>query len=335
MSKNRLRELDYIRIIACYSVILVHITAIGVVGYLPGSTHLKIVTMINRSIKYTTPVFLFLSGITSFYSYRVKSFNYLDFARKRFPRILVPYFFWNLIYYGVYVYLGYYSLNISFFSKNLVLGTMSYHLYFIVILTQLYILSPVFEWLFKKFNHEKVLLVIGIINFISASELNFRYSDRIFLKYMFFYVLGIYLTKNHDKFMKFIENRKTIVFSTFGYVVSAGLYTYLYYVKSSLSIHLWFIYSVFSILFLYFVGLVLTEKAIGIYNQVKMLSKSSFYIYLMHPLILSGSIYIIDRTQITSLTGKLLLYTAIVIPLSTLLSVGYNVVKDKIKTKTA
>ncbi|MBN2827410.1 MAG: acyltransferase [Tissierellales bacterium] len=330
MSKNRLKELDYIRIIACYSVILVHITAIGVVGYLPGSTHLQIVTLINRSIKYTTPVFLFLSGVTSFYSYRIKSFNYLDFLKKRLPRILVPYFFWNLAYYAVYVILGYYSLNVGFFAKNLLLGTMSYHLYFIVILTQLYFLAPLFHWLFNQFNHGKVLFVIGVINFIAAAELNFKYSDRIFLKYMFFYALGIYLTLNQDKFLTFIENKKTVVFSTLGYLVTAGLYTYLYYVKSPMSIHLWFVYSAFSILFLYVVGLFLATKIKRFYPQVQMLSRSSFYIYLMHPLLLSGAVYVINLTPVVSLTLKLLLYVVIVIPISTILSVGYNVLKDKL-----
>ncbi|SHJ33679.1 Surface polysaccharide O-acyltransferase, integral membrane enzyme [Dethiosulfatibacter aminovorans DSM 17477] len=330
MSKNRLRELDYIRIIACYSVILVHISAIGVVGYLPGSIHLKIVTLLNRSIKYTTPAFLFLSGVTSFYSYRNRKFEYGEFLGKRLPRILIPYLFWNLAYYMVFIYQGYYGISLSFFIKSLFLGTMCYHLYFIVILTQLYFLSPIFNYMFEKFNHELILAVVGAVNFILASELDFLYSDRIFLKYMFFFVLGIYLTKNHDKSMRIMGKRSTALISTAGYTATAAMYTYFYYTSNPATINLWFVYSVFSIFFLYIVGIYLVGKVSDKYDTVRNLSKSSFYIYLMHPLVLIAAIWFADKTSISSLTLRLVLYTAIVIPVSTLSSVAYTFAKARI-----
>ncbi|HBD64462.1 MAG TPA: hypothetical protein DC038_08515, partial [Clostridiales bacterium] len=70
VNTDKLYELDYMRVIACLAVIIVHITAIGTTDYIQGSLPHIVILILNRSLKFTTPIFIFLSGLTSFYSYR-------------------------------------------------------------------------------------------------------------------------------------------------------------------------------------------------------------------------------------------------------------------------
>ncbi|MFA5528859.1 MAG: acyltransferase family protein, partial [Peptostreptococcales bacterium] len=86
--KSRLVELDYMRGLACIAVVLTHITALGVVEYLPGSPHKILSTYMNRSFNFTVPVFIFLSGLTGFLGYTKKPFHYGVFLKKRLGKIV-------------------------------------------------------------------------------------------------------------------------------------------------------------------------------------------------------------------------------------------------------
>ena len=112
--KDKLYELDYMRFIACFAVMIVHITATGVNEYIHGSFPYVLMLIVNRSLKFTTPVFILLSGVTSFYSYGYKKreFKYMEFLKKRLVKVIVAYFVWCIIYYAAYIYFGYYSINI-------------------------------------------------------------------------------------------------------------------------------------------------------------------------------------------------------------------------------
>lgn len=333
MSKNkRLLELDYIRVIACFSVIIVHISAIGITSYLPDSLHLKITTLINRGFKYTTPVFLFLSGITSFYSYRNGGFKYTSFLKKRMPKILIPYIAWNVVYYCLFISLGKYNFDSKMFLYKLITGTMNYHLYFIVILAQMYLLTPIFNYVFNKFNRKSILAVTALITIISVGKLEFLYSDRIFLKYLFFYVLGIYVTKEYSNFKSIVKRYNWL--SVVLYVTITGIYAVLYYKHNIIYLgYVWFVFCSVSIIFLYNVGMYLEKHMTKIYKAVKRVSKSSYYIYLMHPLILSFSSIVSIKLGIQSITLQLIFHMILVSTISTIVSVLYTIFKEKVKSK--
>ena len=97
--KDKLYELDYMRFIACFAVMIVHITATGVEQYIHGSFPYVLMLTVNRSLKFTTPVFILLSGVTSFYSYSYKNqkFDYGEFLVKRLSKVIGA--LCNLVYY--------------------------------------------------------------------------------------------------------------------------------------------------------------------------------------------------------------------------------------------
>lgn len=329
--KDKLYELDYMRFIACFAVMIVHITATGVEEYIHGSFPHVLMLIINRSLKFTTPVFIFLSGVTSFYSYSYKNnkFNYLSFLKKRLPKVLIAYFVWCVIYYAVYIRMGYYTLNIGFFMKSVLQGTMSYHLYFVIIIVQMYIAGPIFFLILK--NNEKkipILIFAGIITYLSAEFIRFNLSDRLFLKYMVFYMLGIYVTMEYNKYLKWIK--KNIIFIISGYILMSIIYTVATFSNSVFNTFVWFIFSSISILLVYSIGLLMKDKLKGIYSFIKVFGQSSYYIYLMHPLVLTIMI-IYAQNNFLSVTNKILLYTFTVIPITVISCLSFTLIMNKLK----
>ena len=329
--KDKLYELDYMRFIACFAVMIVHITATGVIEYIHGSFPHILMLHINRSLKFTTPVFVFLSGVTSFYSYSYKNkkINYLDFLKKRLSKVLIAYFIWCIIYYTVYIRMGYYAMDIKFFVKNILQGTMSYHLYFVIIIVQMYIAGPIFYFILK--NTEKkvpILIVAGIITYLCAEFIRFDLSDRLFLKYMVFYMLGIFVTMEYNKYLKWIKKNK--VFIVLGYIIMSLIYTVVSYYDSVYYTFVWFVFSSIAVFFVYSVGLLMKDKLNSIYSFIKVFGQSSYYIYLMHPLILTIMI-IYAENNFLSVTNKILLYTFTVIPITVVSCLIFTLIRNKLK----
>lgn len=331
-NKDKLYELDYVRFIACLAVMIVHVTATGVTGYIHGSFPHLAVLLVNRSLKYTTPVFIFLSGVTSFYSYRQREFKYFSFLKRRLSKVLVAYFLWCIIYYAVYIKLGYYGWDIKFFIKNVLQGTMSYHLYFVIIIVQMYIVGPVFYNLLRKSDKKiTILLVAAVITLLSAEFIRFELSDRLFLKYVVFYMLGIYVALEKDLFLSWIERHNKHVITA--YVVTGLAYTVVSYYDMIISTYVWFIYSVVSVFFVYYAGQVMKEVFRKNYSFIKLFGQSSYYIYLMHPLVLTLMILFAENNGILSITKRLILYSATVMPVTIISCLVFTAVKNKISKK--
>ena len=328
-NKDKLYELDYMRFIACLAVMIVHISATGVTDYIHGSFPHIMMLVVNRSFKFTTPVFIFLSGVTSFYSYRNKEFKYFSFLKKRLSKVLVAYFIWCIIYYVAYIWIGYYGIDIKFFIKNVLQGTMSYHLYFVIIITQMYIVGPLFYRVIKKYDKKILILVTAaLITVLCAEFIRFELSDRIFLKYMVFYMFGIYVTLEYDKYILWINKNKILVVA--GYVVTGLIYTIVTYYDMVIITYVWFVFSIFSVFFVYYLGLVLKDKFKNIYSFIKLFGQSSYYIYLMHPLVLTMMILYAENNGILSVTKRLLLYSVTVIPVTIISCLVFTALKNKI-----
>lgn len=318
------------RFIACFAVMIVHISATGVTDYIQGSFPHIVMTILNRSLKFTTPVFIFLSGMTGFYGYRNKQFKYFEFLRKRLPKVLIPYLIWCIIYYFAYIRMGFYVFDIKFFVKSIVEGTMSYHLYFVIIIIQLYLLGPIFYNLVKNSQKRIVLLVISaVVTSLCVEYIRFDLSDRIFLKYMFFYMFGMFVTLEYEKFTSWLK--KHSIFAVASYIIAGLAYTLVSYYDMKIYSYVWFLFSIVSIFFVYLIGLILKDKVQKIYSFIKIFGQSSYYIYLMHPLVLTIMIVMASDRGILSVTTRLIIYFSVVISVTVISCLSYTVVRNKLK----
>lgn len=330
MQKDKLAELDYMRFIACIAVMIVHITAIGVTDYVRGSLPNILMLILNRSLKFTTPIFVFLSGVTGFYGYRNKKIKYVPFIIKRLKKVLIPYVVWCVVYYIAFIKIGYYGKNLNFFIENVFTGNMSYHLYFVIIITQLYLLGPLLYCLVKKIKNKTLLLLISaIVTALCVEYIRFNLADRIFLKYVFFYLLGMYVTLEYNKFISLLKKYKVFIIS--GYIITGALYTIVSYYDMTIYSYVWFLFSTVSILFVYYVGLALKSKLSEFHGFVKLFGQSSYYIYLMHPLVLTSMIILTANGGILSVTKKIIIYFIVVIPFTVISCLTYVSIKNKIK----
>ncbi len=331
VNSNRMYELDYMRFVACFAVMIVHITATGVTEYISGSFPNILMLFLNRCLKFTTPVFIFLSGVTSFYSYSHKNreFKYFDFLKKRLSKVLVAYLVWCVIYYNVYIYYGYYTRDMNFFVDRVLHGTMSYHLYFVIIIVQMYLVGPIFYFILKRSEKKVTILIIaGIITYLSAEFIRFELSDRLFLKYMVFYMLGIYVSMEYNKVLEWLK--KNTKYIAAGYVVMSIIYTMVSHYNSPAYTSIWFVFSSVSVFLVYSFGLLMKEKLKNIYGFIRVFGQSSYYIYLMHPLVLTIMLTYAEKNFL-SVTNKILLCTFTVIPITVISCLLFTVIRNKLK----
>jgi len=269
---------------------LVHLTSNAAINLRVGSVQSIIFSFINSSSTYVVPPFIFISGVTLYYRYKDCELDSFDFYYKRFKSTFIPYFIWVAIYNIFFIrYFGY-ELSIEFFIKNLMLGSMVYHLYFVVIIAQFYIIFPLILYLYKKYNILFLTIIVLLINLISSKYLVFKYSDRFFLNYIFFFGLGFVFVTYLDKINEFIKTHKLfIIIINVAVTIFYFMEVYLernYGIKINPIGYTWHVFSVTSILFYYYISIKIIERSGYINKTLKDISNNSYTIYLSHPIIL-------------------------------------------------
>ena len=236
MKKERIESLKFMRVVAMMLVVLIHTTGIGITTLDVTSPFYPLYLLLNRFTRFEGAVFVFLSGVVLFYNYESRAFTSktgLDFYKKRFMYILVPYVIWSL-FYEVYSYsFGYRSYEgVGMIVKNLLTGHSYYQLYFILILVQLYFLLPIFIYLVKRFPlFKKYLFVFGFLLEFVYQVLNRKYGlidFPLFPVYVASFFLGgwvgIYYVKLKNLFVRHIFWLLLIVTIGFGILYTAIFY---------------------------------------------------------------------------------------------------------------
>ena len=109
----------------------------------------SVLVSLDQLFRFSVPLFVFISGYTLYSKYR-DNFMFLKFFLKRITKVMPWYVVWSLI---IYMYInftvlpGYVNYPIW---KLIFLGKVDYHLYFVSMIFQLYLLFPLLLWIFKK-----------------------------------------------------------------------------------------------------------------------------------------------------------------------------------------
>lgn len=318
--KKRIYEYDIVRMIATLSVIVVHISAMAIVGFEAYSPHSILTIFLNRLLKYTTPVFVYLAGSLIYESYKNRPFTYSRFVIGRSKRILIPYVLISLMYYGFLTYVSRGTLSVADFMMQTITGSVQYHLYFIPIIIQLYLLTPVFLYLKKKLPLQVLMPLLIIISYWSTLMMKFKYSDRIFIKFMVPYVLGLYFGGQLIGWLKTLNKKMLALISVT--LASGVYYAYMFmkYFYGEASSELlrdsgWFIYCILSCFTLTWVGMYLS-KSKGFVKVSAHFSKLSYYIYLLHPLFIAVGVRLMNKLGLISTSGRFAFNLVFVIAVS-------------------
>jgi membrane-bound acyltransferase YfiQ involved in biofilm formation len=137
---SHLYPVDVVRFLTVGAVIAVHATAFTTSGRSTVAGAALIMLHVSRE------VFLFISAFVLAYAYRNRGLERRSFWRKRMTLVAIPYAIWTAIYVlSRPPYQGAGPLFAHYVS-DLATGHGSYHLYFLVVTLQLYI---VFPWLLR------------------------------------------------------------------------------------------------------------------------------------------------------------------------------------------
>lgn len=217
-SKAKIPYLDMYRCLAIMAVVLIHTTAYPVAFLSKESFMYPIYFVLNKSSMFAVPVFIFLSAVVLFYNYEHLRGTkvWLAYAKKRFMYIVVPYVSWSLFYFLV-LQLGIrHSLTmddtVDFFSR-LLWGRNYSHLYFMIIIIQLYALFPFLLVLIRKAAFLRrylfVFAILAQIGFIILNKTVFKIyaPGSVIFFYSLYVLLGAYVGLHYDQVIRVLKRR--------------------------------------------------------------------------------------------------------------------------------
>lgn len=299
-NKNvNIKELNILNVIFCFSVIMIHITSRPISVMNKESFAYLLIFILNKILCFVVPGFIFLSGFKLFNKYKNEDINIKKFYKSRFKKIVVPYLISLIIYFLYYLYKGYVDISVTTILKAIFLGDLVAHFYYIIIAIQLYLAFPFLNYIIKKYP--QILLIASfILNIIFKEFIRFNYSDRFILGYIFYFVLGMIISKNLDK-IKLKNNFKNEIICLICFVLSK-LYLL---INNGVNYEFAEIINIFYVALAIFVMYIIANK-ISKFNFIQsfcdIISKNSFNIFLYHILLLQ-----ILQWEIFSLTTKITL----------------------------
>lgn len=166
MGKPKLHELDLVRAFAIVAVVLIHGSSEGA-GSANGVLQLAFLA-VNKLCAFAVPMFIFVSGIVLFYGAPAvwNRANIARFYRRRLQTVLAPYLLWTTFYYVFNQLLAHgrdMRVDPVYFAKLLVTGNASYHLYFLVVIVQLYAAFPLMAWMAGRWGwFARSIVVLGV-----------------------------------------------------------------------------------------------------------------------------------------------------------------------------
>lgn len=328
---RHLYQIDFVRLVTFAGVILDHV-AIGI-----AATTLTSMGALGLLLRYTRYSFFALTGFVLTYQYRNRDLRPVEFWRRRYKLIGLPFVVWSLFYwtYGRYRVGGFDALERIFSSAetigralksivyDLITGGAWYHLYFLSVSMQIYLVFPAVLWVLKRTwgYHRYILVVSGIFQALVMYAmlrprlpifhewpLNIIYNHITItlIPYQFFVLAGCIAAMHYEAFQAFmIRWRWPLIGISFATIVATLCY-YVWDVNRGTSImrasNVFMLHNVFAligiIVILYCLGTIWqTRRTQGSFADhfMRIGADRSFGIYLAHALALSELQPIITR----------------------------------------
>jgi surface polysaccharide O-acyltransferase-like enzyme len=184
---------------AILAVVSIHFIHAYINRFAYGSFPWQIMVILDQIVRFSVPAFVALSGFALARKYAASPPGFFQFLSTRAVKILPPYLIWSLVYYFV----GWFFPDLGNFSRSApiwelaLLGRAQYHLYFVPLIFQLYVLFPLLFRLVRKSPWLFVLLSLIIQIYIYQGTGAPGWSDQTqyirFTTWIYYFILGIFL----------------------------------------------------------------------------------------------------------------------------------------------
>ena len=331
MRKRYLNNLDYLKGLAIIGVVAIH--TLGTEYPLNNDfLYIMYINTINLSA-FSVPFFIFISGLVLTYNYGDIKMNYKEFIMKRLLAILIPYIIWSFLYitYNRVEIGKTFDINPIAIIRKLITGNAEFHLYFIVLIIQFYLIFPFILKYFLKFKkyHTNLLSLIFFFNLliIFAYYYQFDYLSekilkKVFIFWIFYFVYGMITGYNIDN-NKYQISDKSLKYFVFLFLIAFVSLDISYFSNGLQDKNIFWlrpqtlIYATLSIIIAFKLSneLRITDNLKLPAQLLKKFGQNSFGIYLSHALFLSISLRSFDMLHIDnrSFYYNFLLFTVVLI----------------------
>lgn len=162
--EGRIVFLDYLRVVACFMVILVHSIEPFYLGgegtYVASLSDARWVVFISSALRCAVPLFI----MTSSYLLVPVEGDVLAFFRRRFQRVAIPFVVWSLLYAVVPMWGSGGEVDILGNLSRLLFNLMPHagHLWFVYMLLGIYIIMPVISPWLERVSQRGEQMFIGL-----------------------------------------------------------------------------------------------------------------------------------------------------------------------------
>ena len=299
MEKNRLIEFDFLRFFAILGVICIHVfyfPSVELMNIIGEITVNPIMLSINNYIRnsscYAVPLFIAISGfILSFHYY--STFNIPNFLTKRLSKIIPPYLIFSFIsIIGLGFFTGFPDA-ITIIDK-LITATANDTLWFFSLIIQFYLIYPLIVHIYQYFETSYKITYVIFICLITQIGLNYcltlvdpavnLYFHSFFLRYIFYFILGIYIQRNYVIIKKGLKTIHPIYFIPIPIFLSViHVFPFNTGAFIQLSVELGFFVSMLALLL--GISIECTKFSSNPFKFMRKVGLYSFGIYLIHPVI--------------------------------------------------
>lgn len=323
---------EALKVFACVAVIAIHATGSLVVDKnLSFTTNWWGAIVYNSIGRWAVPIFIMISGALLLEKERKLN------LKKRLIRIIIPMVFWGIFYYLFNLYsMGYiHTFSIYDMVSELLLGTTSYHMWYLYMLFGLYLSLPIIKIFINSASKNDIeyfivicFVISGILPLITkflGVDVNLKVT--IFGWEVGYFVLGYYL--NNYCLNKVLENIIYLIGFLSIFVTIFGT-TELY--KSG-GLDQFFLSSGSITCILMSMAVFILSK--NFFNKkddiFEMISNNTFGIYLIHPFFLTIIKMNVFGVDLSNITGNTIIDIPIVIFLAFMGSCLISIIFRKIK----
>lgn len=312
--KKRRQDISFLNILFCLLVIFIHISSEVVTKMDRGTTMFWTVSVLQKLSSFVVQGFILLSGVKLFL--KGGEIKYGKFYLSRLTHVVIPYIIWVIIYYLYFCSEGYFRFSLSELGRFILIGDISAHFYFVVVIVQFYLLAPLWVMLFKRSNPSVVLVVCLIINTLCGLSLDsilaelfpnisFEHLDLLFPRYIFYWSAGCVIGLHYQEFQNYLRRRWLAITVFFVTCLLIRGWFAIRFINGAPAwmdqIHI--LYCISAILFFYMLSQLFIQGG-WLLKPLVPVDKSSYSIYLIHCLLIFITNDYMDKNNINDIAVR-------------------------------